>query len=189
MDTEVIANILIYLIPIMTSIIGHEVAHGWVALKLGDPTARDANRLTLNPLRHIDLVGTILVPLAMVAAGSRFLFGWAKPVPVNFERLKYKRLGTFLVALAGPFSNFLMIFLWAALFIPLGYARAFGAQLETLGVFGQMAVSGIFANFGLMIFNLIPIPPLDGGRIVGALLPEKASLVYMKLERFGIPIV
>jgi Zn-dependent protease len=166
--------ILVWLIPGLFAIVVHECAHGWVALRLGDTTARDAGRLTLNPLRHIDLLGTLVVPGLMLLAKVPFLFGWAKPVPVNFQRLRGGRRGAFLVVLAGPLSNLMMLLLWLAV------ARVHQRMVA------DVADAGVMINLALMLLNLIPLPPLDGGRIVGALLPDMLRKPYMALERYGI---
>ncbi|MDD4615884.1 MAG: site-2 protease family protein [Alphaproteobacteria bacterium] len=190
MESSIFFQIVVWLIPALFAIVLHEVAHGWAASKLGDTTARDLGRLSLNPLRHVDPVGTFIVPLLMAAAKMPFVFGWAKPVPVNFSRLRNLRTGTVLVALAGPLANVLMIFFWLLLLYPL-------ATLETSGflptsvvlLLEQISISGVLVNLALMVFNLFPLPPLDGGRIVGAILPPKFAKPYMRLEKFGIFIL
>jgi Zn-dependent protease len=189
MEQNLFENVLIWLVPALTGIVVHEVAHGWVAWLMGDPTAKDAGRLSLNPLRHIDPFGTIILPLLMIVSNLPFLFGWAKPVPVNFTRLRHKRLGTFLVALAGPASNALMIVGWLALLWPLAAAESYGAPSKALTFLIQVAVAGIAINLALIVFNLIPILPLDGGRIVSAFLPPPLSRAYMKLEKYGLVIL
>ncbi|MGB9151663.1 MAG: site-2 protease family protein [Alphaproteobacteria bacterium] len=187
---DVLKQVLIWLIPGIPAITLHECAHGWMALCLGDPTARDAKRLSLNPLRHIDPVGTLIVPGLMLFAHVPFIFGWAKPVPVDFERLKNGRLGIILVALAGPLANFVMMCGWLALAdLMIG-----GKVLNTLsdseiGIPAQIAIAGAVINLVLMIFNLVPVPPLDGGRIIGAVLPDALSRLYMRMERYGILIM
>jgi len=188
---DFLAQILIWLIPAVPAITLHECAHGWMALRCGDTTARDAKRLSLNPIRHIDPVGTLLVPGLMVLAHMPFVFGWAKPVPVNFRQLKNGRIGIILVALAGPLANLLMLFGWLALAWGIAaFARMHPVALNSpLGLLGQASVAGIAINLVLMLFNLIPIPPLDGGRVIGGLLPQKWSKYYMRLDRFGMLIL
>lgn len=191
MSSDILELIAIWLVPGLLAIVLHEIAHGWMALRLGDTTARDAHRLSLNPFRHVDLMGTLLLPALMLFAKLPFVFGWAKPVPVNFERLKGGRWGGFLVALAGPMANFLMLLAWRVA------AWGLQAQMEDLKPLPDVAVSmiqdvvlaGMVINLALIVFNLIPLPPLDGGRIVGALLPEKLRRPYMRLERYGLVIL
>lgn len=178
---ELIQTILFYAIPILFAITLHEVAHGWVANKLGDPTAKMMGRLTLNPIKHIDLIGTILVPIVLLLLKSNFLFGWAKPVPVTWENLRKPRRDAALVAVAGPMANFVMALVWVTL-LKLGSLW----NIQALLMMGQI---GMVVNLLLMVLNLIPIPPLDGSRIVSSLLPRKASLIYNRLEPFGFFIL
>lgn len=165
-----------FLIWLPVAIILHEYAHGWVAYKLGDPTAKDAGRLTLNPLAHIDLVGTIIFPLLLILMRSPFLFAWAKPVPVDFRRLRNPRRDMIWVGLAGPASNFCIAFLLAILL-----------QLNIF--FAPLLLGGIFINLILAVFNLIPIPPLDGSRILMGLLPYSLARSFARLERHGFLIL
>ncbi|HLF18173.1 MAG TPA: site-2 protease family protein [Candidatus Omnitrophota bacterium] len=164
------------------AIVLHEYAHGWVAYKLGDPTAKIAGRLTLNPLKHIDPIGTILLPgilITMRMMGyDTFVFGWAKPVPVNFMRLRKPKRDMIWVGMAGPAINCLMAFLFAQLI-------NLDMPLEDL----QLLVLAIFINLLLAAFNMIPIPPLDGSRLVAGLLPNRLAMPYLRLERYGIFIV
>ena len=166
-------------IPAVLAVTVHEVAHGWVANKLGDSTAAQLGRLSLNPLRHVDPIGTVVVPLTLYLLNAGFLFGWAKPVPVNWRNLRHVRRDMALVAVAGPFSNLLMLLGW----------------LLALMVFGEhrlvvpMSWTGIFFNATIMLLNLLPIPPLDGSRIVTSLLPARAAVRYNKMEPFGIVIL
>jgi len=174
-------TLLIYVIPLIFAITVHEVAHGWVANQRGDATAKMLGRLTLNPIKHIDLVGTILVPAMLYFTGSPFLFGWAKPVPINFNALKSPKQDMILVALAGPVSNFIMALLW---FLVIAFT------LDTPDQFlFKMAGFGITINLILGVFNLLPLPPLDGSRVVSALLPNKLAYEYNKLERYGLFIL
>jgi Zn-dependent protease len=172
-------NVLAIAIPAIFAITVHEVAHGWAANQLGDPTAARLGRLSLNPLRHVDPVGTVLVPLALKLLGSPFLFGWAKPVPVNWRNLRHFRRDVALVAAAGPAANLGMLIGWSLL---LGSAAAGFPFVEA------MCRTGIIFNAVIMTLNLIPIPPLDGSRIVTAVLPAHLAVVYNRLEPFGLAV-
>ena len=164
----------------------HEVAHGWVASKLGDQTARILGRLTLNPIKHIDPMGTILVPLLLKVFGGP-IFGWAKPVPVDWRNLRRPKQDMAWVALAGPMANLLMVLIWALLLkLILVLNIATSGPVRALL---EMAKVGVQANAFLMILNLIPIPPLDGSRVLTALLPPRLAYRYMQLERYGLIIV
>ncbi|HEY4519698.1 MAG TPA: site-2 protease family protein [Candidatus Paceibacterota bacterium] len=179
---------LIFFILLIFSIILHEVAHGWIADKLGDPTARYAGRLTLNPLVHIDMLGSIILPLISILSPGGFLFGWAKPVPYNpFNFVRMKTWGEAFVAAAGPATNFALALMFA------GLTRAWGDPL-----FASICFIGVLANLWLGFLNLIPIPPLDGSKVLGAILPNPLSRTYeewrMRMEYnpflgFGIVIV
>ncbi|CAC9657321.1 FIG004556: membrane metalloprotease [uncultured Gammaproteobacteria bacterium] len=174
-------TLLIYAIPLIFAITVHEFAHGWVANQRGDSTARMLGRLTLNPIKHIDPVGTILMPAILFFTGSPFLFGWAKPVPINFNALKSPKQDMILVALAGPVSNFIMALLWLLVIV---FARNLQSQLLI-----DMAHFGIAINLVLGVFNLLPLPPLDGSRVVSALLPNHLAYRYNKLEAYGLYIL
>jgi Zn-dependent protease len=174
-------TLLIYVIPLIFAITIHEVAHGWVANQRGDSTARMLGRLTLNPVKHIDPVGTLLVPAVLFFTGSPFLFGWAKPVPINFNALKSPKKDMIAVALAGPISNFIMALFW--LFI-----LSFTLNISNQFLF-EMAKFGIAINLVLGVFNLLPLPPLDGSRVVTALLPNYLAYQYNKLEHYGLYIL
>ena len=178
--------IAVAIIPTLFAIVVHEVAHGWVAFRLGDDTAYQMGRLTLNPLKHIDPIGTILVPLVLILTVG-FAFGWAKPVPVNFNRLHNPRRDTALVAVAGPASNLLMAIGWAVIvklasLLP-GNMTALALPLIYMGMFGMII------NAILMAFNLIPIPPTDGGRIAISLLPPRIGYQLSRLEPYGLLII
>ena len=177
-------QLALLLIPcLVIAIVFHEVAHGWAALALGDPTAKERRRLSLNPIRHIDPVGTLLVPGAMALLGGP-IFGWAKPVPVNFARLNNPRLGMMLVAAAGPATNVLLAALGA---VALGlYAGSFeGLQDMSEFVLGGLLLF-ITINVFLALFNLLPIPPFDGSHIVEGLLPRSLAHHYAKLRNLGM---
>jgi len=163
----------------------HEVAHGWTARYFGDRTAELLGRLSLNPLRHIDPVGTVLVPSILLAMGG-LMFGWAKPVPVATQALRKPRLATVVVALAGPTANFVMAFVWALILAMVLHLRA----NETLdGWMVLMAQAGILTNVLLGMFNLLPVPPLDGGRVLVALLPPRWGGRMEKIEPIGLFVV
>jgi Zn-dependent protease len=179
-------QLVIWALPVLFAITLHEVAHGWVANKLGDPTARMLGRLTLNPIKHIDPIGTILVPGFLLLVGG-FLFGWAKPVPVTPHNLRRHRYGMAWVAAAGPVSNILQALVWAVVIrLALANELALGWLAEPLYLMG---LAGISINLALAVLNLLPIPPLDGGRIVDALLPGPLSARYSQLEPWGLWIV
>ena len=179
-------QLVIWALPVLFAITIHEVAHGWVANKLGDPTAKMLGRLTLNPIKHIDPIGTILVPGMLLLFGG-FLFGWAKPVPVSPQNLRQHRYGMAWVAAAGPVSNILQAVFWALLIkVALESQGAIGWIAEPLYLMG---LAGVSINLSLAVLNLLPIPPLDGGRIVDSLLPGPLSAKYSQLEPFGLWIV
>lgn len=183
---QIIQQICIWALPILFAITFHEAAHGFVAHKLGDHTAYLLGRVSANPLKHIDLVGTIIVPLILMIS-TGFIFGWAKPVPVDGRNLKNPRRDMAFVALAGPTSNFLMALLWAGVL-------KFGIYLTTQKIiYGEpvalMGQAGILINLVLMVLNLIPLPPLDGSRVLAALLPPKTAYQFNRLERYGFLIL
>lgn len=187
MDTLSFAQkIAVYLIPILFAVTVHEAAHGFVANRLGDPTARLQGRVTLNPIPHIDLIGTVILPLLLVTFGG-FIFGWAKPVPIDWKKLHHPRRDIALVAAAGPLSNILMAIFWALtmnLAIPLGKINA-----EYMVWMFYMCSAGIFVNVMLGLLNLIPIPPLDGSRIMSSLLPPRWAYYYSRIEPYGFIIL
>jgi Zn-dependent protease len=172
-------DIIVVGVPGVLAITVHEVAHGWAANRLGDPTAARLGRLSLNPLRHIDPIGSVLLPVLLKLVGSPFLFGWAKPVPVNWENLRNPRRDMALVAAAGPASNLLMLCIWALLF----------AKVGTVPGLREMCWTGVLFNATIMALNLIPIPPLDGSRVLSAFLPPRLAVAYNRLEPFGLLIV
>lgn len=189
---NIIQTIAIWAIPVLFAITLHEVSHGWVAKLLGDSTAQMLGRLTVNPLKHIDPVGTILVPLGLLVfsamtPGPPFVFGWAKPVPVNSRNLGNPQRDMAIVAAAGPLANLVMAVFWAAM-IKLG--------LGLMGTFDWLAVplvymgiAGIAINILLMVLNLLPVPPLDGGRVVSGFLPPRMADAYDRVEPYGLFIV
>ncbi len=186
MDLSVFLYKLSYwTIPVLFAITLHEVAHGWMARYFGDRTAEMLGRLSLNPLRHIDPVGTVLVPGILLAV-SGMLFGWAKPVPVATKALRRPRLAATLVALAGPLANFVMAGLWCAVLA--GIVRVNGNETLIRWI-ASMAQAGIVINVILALFNLLPIPPLDGGRAVAGLLPSRWGARMEKLEPIGLFLV
>jgi Zn-dependent protease len=187
MDVNLLVQtIAIYALPVLFAITLHEAAHGYVARHFGDMTAHAEGRISLNPLRHVDLVGTIVVPLVIIAlSGGRFLFGWAKPVPVNYSALRKPRQHMAWVAAAGPGANLAMALAWAGL-LKVALVLPDGPATDFLGL---MAQAGILVNLVFMFLNLLPILPLDGGRIVASLLPQRAAWRYAKLEPWGLPLL
>ena len=190
MELNLIQKVTVFSLPVLFAITLHEAAHGYAALRFGDRTAQMLGRISLNPLRHIDLVGTIIVPLSILlisklSGGAGILFGWAKPVPVNFNQLRRPKQDMLWVAAAGPGANLLMALIWAgmtkvALAIP-GSPLAIPLAL--------MGAAGIFINAVLMALNLIPLPPLDGGRIAVSLLPPRLAYAMARIEPYGLFIL
>jgi Zn-dependent protease len=177
-------SIALGVVPVVLAITLHEAAHGYVARMFGDHTAEMLGRITLNPLKHIDPIGTVVVPGILLLTGSPFLFGWAKPVPVNFGNLRNPKRDMFWVAGAGPAANFAMAFLWAILLKVTG-----PSGLWESAALAQMAKIGILINLLLMVFNLLPIPPLDGGRLAVSVLPGRAAYAWSRLEPYGLFII
>lgn len=188
-EFNLVQKIAIWALPVLFAITLHEVAHGYAARRLGDRTAEMLGRLSLNPLRHIDPVGTIIVPgvllLMSSLLGGGFLFGWAKPVPVNVRNLRDPRRHMALVAIAGPLANLVMAFGWGLL---LKFALAAPGDGMFLGL-RYMALAGIEINLVLMVLNLLPIVPLDGGRVLAGVLPARMALGYARLEPYGLLII
>jgi len=181
---NLVQTVLIYALPVLFAITIHEAAHGYVARALGDNTAYMLGRVTLNPLKHIDPIGTIAMPLMLYFATSgAFLFGYAKPVPVNFGQLRRPKRDMVWVALAGPASNFIQAIAWALL-----YAVLVGAGLQER-FFLEMAKAGVLVNLVMWAFNLFPLPPLDGGRILVGLLPYRQAVAVSRIEPWGFFIV
>jgi len=182
---DIAYTVAVWLAPVLFAITLHEAAHGWVANKLGDPTAKQLGRITINPIKHIDPMGTVVVPL-FLAMISPFVMGWAKPVPVEPRYFKSPLVDMALVAVAGPVSNFIMACIWAML-IKLVYLSM--DQSQVLVFLTEMGKNGIIINIVLMVLNLLPIPPLDGGRVLAGVLPPRVALPFMQLERFGMIII
>jgi Zn-dependent protease len=184
--TQLVQTVAIYAIPVLFAITLHEAAHGYVARYFGDMTAYAQGRISLNPTRHIDLIGTIIVPLVMVVLSQgRFLFGWAKPVPVNYSALRSPKRDMMWVAAAGPASNLAMALGWVVL---LKLAMLLPANFFSIPL-RLMSEAGILVNLIFMFLNLLPILPLDGGRILASLLPSRLAWQYSKLERWGLPLL
>ncbi len=185
-ELNIIQQVAVWALPVLFAITVHEVAHGWVARQLGDPTAMMLGRLTLNPLKHIDPIGTVLVPLILLIAGG-IIFGWAKPVPITAENLRRPKRDMALVAAAGPISNLFMALIWAliikvALILPAGLS---GLALPLT----YMGGAGITINVLLMVLNLLPVPPLDGSRVVASFLPDPLAWKYSRIEQYGLIIL
>jgi Zn-dependent protease len=194
MESTQVIGLLISALPILIAITFHEVSHGYVAYKLGDPTAKMLGRLTLNPIPHIDLFGTIILPLLLYySTHGSFVFGYAKPVPINPMNFKKPREGMAISAAAGPVTNMLLaaasFMIWKGVLTP---AASFSPDTFTQTVLRPLAMimqSSIVVNVVLAVFNMIPIPPLDGGRVLTGLLPYKQAMSFSKIERFGFVIV
>lgn len=190
MSRDVLTRIVIWAVPVLFSIVVHEVSHGWVAYKLGDDTAKRLGRLTLNPVSHIDIMGTVILPLMMILLGGP-VFGWAKPVPFNpynFNPKHNVKNGIMFVALAGPCSNIILAFIASFIFVG---AQTFFSGSGSFGYFviNQFAQALIFINLILAFINIVPIPPLDGSKVLMRFLPPRYEAQLYKLERYGFIIV
>lgn len=190
-----VADVALYAVPLLFGVVIHEVSHGWVAEKFGDPTARMMGRITLNPISHIDPVGTIILPLVLLLTQSPFLFGWAKPVPVQFSNLRGGRRDMAMVALAGPMTNLLLAVASAAIYHAIfsGLQKGWIPQQTWLAYLAEplflMARISVTFNVVLMVINLLPIPPLDGGRVMMGILPHPLADWLGGLERYGMLLV
>lgn len=184
-ELTLIQRIVVWILPVIFAITVHETAHGWAAKKYGDNTAKMLGRLTLNPLKHIDPIGTVILPGILLLTGTGFIFGWAKPVPVDARNFKNPRHDMAIVALAGPVSNLLMAVGWA-LVARLGVL--INVEFVTMPMI-YWGIAGISINLVLALINLIPIPPLDGSRVVSGILPHRWAWQYNKLERYGFLIL
>jgi Zn-dependent protease len=190
LELNLIQKISVFALPVIFAITLHEAAHGYAALRLGDRTAEMLGRITLNPIRHFDLMGTLIVPLTILiisklTGGAGILFGWAKPVPVNFNNLRHPKQDMLWVAAAGPGANLLMALIWAGL-IKLALAMPGSDFAMPLALMGA---AGVFVNAVLMALNLIPLPPLDGGRIAVSVLPSRMAYMLSRVEPYGIFIL
>ncbi|MGN6389904.1 MAG: site-2 protease family protein [Burkholderiaceae bacterium] len=180
---NLIQTFAVYALPILFAITLHEAAHAYAAKHFGDTTAYSQGRMSLNPVRHIDPVGTLLIPIVLFFIGSPFLFGYAKPVPIDFGKLRHPKRDMAWVAAAGPAANMVMALLWLLLAVGM---QAVGSHEE---FFVRMAQAGVLTNLVIFAFNLIPVPPLDGGRIVTSFLPHRLSYRFARLEPYGFVIV
>jgi Zn-dependent protease len=186
-ELSTLQRLAVLALPVLFAITFHEIAHGWVALKLGDPTAKMLGRLSPNPLKHIDPIGTVLVPILLFLS-SGFLFGWAKPVPITWENLKHPRRDMALVAVAGPLTNLLMAVLWALVVKFAIMADPAGAS-GIAKFFMYSGMAGIFINIILCVLNLLPLPPLDGGRVLVGVLPGPMAWQVSRIEPYGFIIL
>jgi Zn-dependent protease len=187
-----IQQISLWILPILVAVILHEVAHGFAAYALGDDTAKRAGRLTLNPLKHIDPIGSVILPLFLTLTHSGFLFGWAKPVPVNFGALRHPKRDMVLVAAAGPATNLVLAIAAALLFRGLYEIAGHSSKAVINGLLSPLAIMmqrAVLMNVFLGVFNMIPIPPLDGGRVLTGLLPLEWARRFARIEPFGFAIL
>jgi len=184
MTPDFLIQIALFAIPVILAVTFHEAAHGFVALYFGDDTAKRAGRLTLNPIRHVDLFGTIILPLLLILSNTGFIFGYAKPVPVNFSALKNPRWDMIWVAAAGPAMNVVLALASALLLYGAGTLEA-----ETAALLGNVLLLSIQLNIMLAIFNMLPLPPLDGSKVLAAFLPDRLMRAYLNFGRYGMTIL
>jgi Zn-dependent protease len=186
-ELTIVQRIAVWLLPVVFAITVHEAAHGWVAKKYGDSTADKLGRLTLNPIKHIDPLGTVILPGLLLLTGTGFIFGWAKPVPVDARNFKKPLHDMAIVALAGPVSNILMAVFWALL-ARIGVTIGTSAESVSLPLI-YTGIAGISINLVLALINLLPIPPLDGSRVLTGILPPRLAWRYNQLEKYGFIIL
>ncbi|HEY6662657.1 MAG TPA: site-2 protease family protein [Sphingomicrobium sp.] len=184
-ENNIVYRIAIWLVPLVIAIVFHEVAHGLVARRLGDPTAAERGRLSFNPIRHVDPFGTVILPLALAVSGAGAIFGWAKPGPVDYARLRNPRRDMILVALAGPGMN-LLLATFGALLLAATVSLSGGAEDGVAKLVALNALNFIYINIFLGIFNLLPVPPFDGGHVVEGLLPPPLAVQFRKIGRFSL---
>jgi Zn-dependent protease len=188
MKGNIVYEIAVWLVPLVIAIVFHEVAHGLVARRLGDPTAEEARRLSLNPLRHIDPFGTIILPLLLAVTHAGAIFGWAKPVPVNYRRLRNPRRDMVLVALAGPGMNLLLALVGTAI-LAATLSLSGGARGGAAELVAQNALNFLLINIFLAVFNLLPVPPFDGGHVVEGALPPQAARRFASIGRYSLLVM
>ena len=184
MIADSLSQILLYAIPVILAVTFHEAAHGFVALYFGDETAKNAGRLTLNPFKHVDLFGTIILPLLLIISNAGFIFGYAKPVPVNFAGLRNPRWDMVWVAAAGPAMNMVL-----ALISAVSLYGAGAIDGDNAALFGNLLLFSIQLNVMLAIFNMLPLPPLDGSKVIAAFLPESLMRPYLNFGRYGMTVL
>ena len=188
MNRNIIFQIAVWLVPLVIAIVFHEVSHGLVARRLGDPTAEERGRLSFNPIKHVDPFGTVILPLLLVVSHAGAIFGWAKPVPVNYRRLRNPRRDMILVALAGPGMN-LLLAVAGALVLAATVSLSGGAQGGAAQFIALNALNFIYINIFLAIFNLLPVPPFDGGHVVEGLLPPQAAKAFASVGRYSLLVL